>query len=140
MADYQVTGTCRCGGVGVHLSLPSPIEQFQPRQCDCDFCMQRGVNYLSHPEGHLFIDNTQPLHIDQQGSKQAKFLSCTQCHDLIAVIIEDEQEIKGAFNVSLLNKTHHLASAITVSPKKLSATEKKARWRDIWFTVTLKTP
>jgi len=140
MTDYHAHGTCSCGAINIRLSLPDPIGNYQPRQCDCDFCMQRGVNYLSDPKGQLFIDNTKPLTIDQHGSQQAQFLSCSHCDQLVAVIIDCEEGIKGAFNASLLNKTYTLQQAVTVSPKKLSATEKKARWLKLWLTVTLATP
>ena len=51
----QYSASCRCGKIKVTLVISQPIENFQPRQCDCDFCQSYDLIFISEPEGKLLI-------------------------------------------------------------------------------------
>lgn len=68
----------------------------------------------------------------RQGSESAEFLSCTQCSVLVGVIYSEGGHTYGAIN-SVAADNIKFANRKTVSPKKLSASEKTMRWKEIWF-------
>jgi len=135
---YKSSGQCRCGKTSVVIGLPEPLEQYSPRQCDCDFCMSRNILYLSNPEGKLIIESVSDLVSEQQGSKQAAFLSCAYCHTVIAATIQSGDKLIGAVNSTLLAEFNKLQPATLASPKHLSATEKVTRWQSLWLAITIK--
>ncbi|XOV77571.1 MAG: aldehyde-activating protein [Aestuariibacter sp.] len=128
---------CSCGEVTVQISLPNPIEAYEPRQCDCDFCMARGLAYLSDPNGLLTITSEKPLKALKQGSNQASFLQCLGCDQVVAVTCQYETELRGAASSRLFAKHYQLATSSPVSPKLLSAVDKRERWLTLWAKVKL---
>lgn len=130
-------GACSCAGVKVRIRLPDPIEQYSPRACDCDFCIARGIAYLSDPRGSLDIDCIEPIEIQRQGSNQADFLTCATCHTVIAVSVKLEGKLIGALNSSLLSHHQRLQSATQVSPKLLLPKDKLERWQSVWLKMTI---
>lgn len=131
---HDVRGHCSCGQSAYVLSLPRAPRHYQPRRCDCVFCTERSVQYLSDPEGSLSFKTTVEWRIETQGSNQAEFMLCPHCGDLMGVIHRGENDIRGAANVSLASGAVFDAS-VTVSPKLLGPTEKASRWSAIWCRV-----
>ena len=131
------TGSCPCQNVHFSLLLPLTLESYQARKCDCDFCMQRNVSYLSDPDGQLDIYSSTPLAKNRQGSEQAVFLSCTHCQTLIAATCPFPAGLKGAINSTLITGQEQLKPAVDVSPKQLNSEEKLRRWRAVWLAVTI---
>jgi len=134
---YKSTGRCNCGEVSFSLALSQPLNTYTPRVCDCDFCIARGIIYLSDPKGSLELHSKLPLKTVVQGSGQAKFLSCVSCDSVVAVIYCFEAGLKGAVNANLINGREQLQKVIVVSPKLLSPTEKIERWNSVWLQVTV---
>ncbi|WP_394392812.1 hypothetical protein [Shewanella woodyi] len=130
-------GACPCTEVKIRLTLPDSIEQYSPRACDCDFCITKGIAYLSDPRGSLDIDCIEPMEIQRQGSNQAGFLTCATCHTVIAVSVNLEGKLIGALNSSLLSNHLPLQSATQVSPKLLSPKDKLKRWQSVWLNITI---
>lgn len=128
----EYSGKCVCGSVKVKISLPKQLNHYVPRACDCDFCVSQGVAYLSDPDGKLEIESNKPLATQQQGSMQAKFLTCSKCDTVIAVSIESNNKLIGALNSNLLSGIEFLQQPVAVSPKLLSANEKVNRWQACW--------
>lgn len=135
--SYKETANCQCGCIRVNLLLPEPLNTFTPRACDCDFCMARSASYLSHPNGHVQVILTMRPNIEQQSSEQAEFLSCSQCGDLMVVSCVIDSERKGAINSIHLKNVKNLKEATRSSPKQLNATDKLARWRQIWMPISI---
>ena len=135
--NYKYNGGCKCGKVLFSVTLSQPLERYAPRACDCDFCTERGISYLSDPEGELEIHNESPLHTSTQGSEQAQFLSCTCCQSVVAVVHSFQSGLKGAVNATLINDRKHLKKAVAVSPKRLSPAEKTERWNKVWLPVIM---
>ena len=128
-------GKCSCGQTKVKLSLPKTLDYYTPRACDCDFCIARNISYISHPDGELEIESSEPLDVQIQGSSQASFITCNCCKSVIAAPLQLESSLVGALNSALLSKSSLFQEAITVSPKALSAKEKVDRWQTVWLKV-----
>lgn len=135
---FEYPGKCSCGNVRVKITLPERLSAFAPRACDCDFCRSRNVQYLSHPDGTLVINSAAALGVCQQGSNQADFLVCSSCDDVIAATLSIDDGMLGALNATLLSDYSALASAEVVSPKLLTAGDKKLRWQKVWLKVKVK--
>ncbi len=133
-------GSCHCNQVELQLTLPKPLQKYEPRACDCDFCMQRDVMYLSDPLSHLSILSTINLIHSKQGSEQAQFLSCVNCEQLVAVVSEIDGELRGAINAECLNDSSLMAKPISVNPQSLNPSEKRERWAQNWSRVSLSEP
>ena len=135
MRSYS--GTCHCTKVRITLNLPRTLGSYSARKCDCDFCMQRDIRYLSDPQAALLINSSVELHMQKQGSEQALFVTCSECLDVIAATIDTDKGLIGAINATLLQDAEQLQPASIVSPKKLSAEDKVARWLTVWQPVTV---
>ena len=132
------SGQCQCGIIKFKLSLPLELHAYHPRACDCDFCTQRQVQYLSDPDGTLIIPLSSLKSMQQQGDRQAEFITCNNCDDIIAASYKTADGIIGAVNAQLLIEKSQLGEPQTASPKLLSAKEKVARWHELWLTVIAK--
>lgn len=135
--SHSYAGKCQCGATSLSLELPKPIEYYQPRACDCDFCTARDIAYLSEPTARLTINSDSDLSKYQQGSNQAEFLACAKCDSVIAASFKEGTKRIGSVNANLLCDRESLASAVTVSPKQLSADEKKLRWQELWMSIII---
>jgi len=130
-------GKCECGGVTVSLSLPASLDQYKPRQCDCDFCTSRNISYISHPHGELQIESANSLESLKQGSNQASFITCGNCKTVIAASINLDNKILGSLNAQLLDNFSILQKPVIVSPQILSAKEKVSRWQSNWGNIKI---
>jgi len=128
-------GKCRCGQTKVKISLPKTLDHYSPRACDCDFCVSRKICYLSHPDGELEIESTEPLDVQRQGSNQASFITCNSCKSVIAGALMLENKLIGALNSTLLFNFSLLQNPTIVSPKSLAAKEKIERWKTVWLNI-----
>lgn len=131
------SANCTCGNISVKLNLPNSIEKYQLRKCDCDFCLSHDIVYLSDQLGVLDIFPNNQLRTMRQGSEQAEFKQCLNCGQVIAATSRIENEMRGAVNAQLLVMKYSLSDPITVSPKLLSADEKRRRWSEMWLKVIL---
>lgn len=127
--------SCSCGKVKVVAKFPSPIEEYQARECDCDFCTLRGLAYLSDVYGTISFSPKDTMNQLKQSSGQATFWECDNCHDVVAVTTEKNGEVRGAVSKRLFAQYFQLKPSITVSPKKLSASEKSDRWPTVWSKI-----
>jgi hypothetical protein len=132
---FQIKGSCYCHNVTFTAELSQPPESYHPRACDCDFCRKQGAAYLSDPQGSLIlhVDETPWLRKYRQGEKVAEFLICIHCGVLVAVVHATPEGTFGAINVRAVDGQVVFGEPVTVSPKKLNATEKMKRWQEVWF-------
>ena len=140
MTGYRLSRGCACGNVQVLADLSMAVEGYQPRRCDCDFCMQHGAAYLSDPAGTLHITVQNPGRISRyrQGNQLADFLICSSCQELICVVYtEASGKQLATLNVQPCLSQHAFAEPQMVSPKQLNAAEKTARWSTLWFPLQL---
>lgn len=115
--------------------FPSPIEEYQARECDCDFCISRGLAYLSDVNGTISFSPKELMNQLKQGSGQATFWECDSCHDVVAVTNKKNGEVRGAVSKQLFAQHFKLKPSVPISPKKLSPSEKSERWPNVWSKV-----
>ena len=126
-----ITTRCDCGAVFIELGLSRPLADYQPRQCDCDFCTERAIQYISDAKGFISITTRQPLVNLSQGSTQARFLQCAHCQAVVAVSYQEQQSMLGAVNIMLFGERGLMQPATVAPPKLLAPEEKLGRWRQL---------
>lgn len=131
MVSQTLTGGCHCGKVTLEVNLPSELESYNPRACDCDFCRENDAAYLSDPNGRVVIrTNTMAnLNFFRQGNELAEFLFCAACRQLLGV----RWHQYGSVNAQVLFDKAVLGKEVSASPKQLSAEGKIGRWQKLWF-------
>lgn len=129
------SASCSCGKIKISAYFPAPIEEYQARECDCNFCVPFGLAYLSDVNGTISFSPKETMNQLKQGSGQATFWQCSNCKDVVAVTNTKDGETRGALAKSLFTKEYTLKPSVTVSPKKLSPSEKSERWPTIWSEV-----
>ncbi len=130
-------GSCSCGSVSMTVCLPKQLEHYRPRACDCDYCVARGARYVSDPDGAVRARTRQGWRIERQGSEQARFYCCSRCGDLAFAAYGEYPSMKCAVNVVLLDDRDQLGPFRVASPKQLPASEKLARWQQLWTPLKL---
>lgn len=130
-------GRCHCGNILLRVRLEQPLQSYGPRVCDCDFCRLHGAAYVSDPNGSLEIRIADPDLVAhyRHGSQTAEFLVCKQCGGYVCALYRDAAQILGVVNVRVLDPAVEFGPAQPISPKTLSASDKVARWRTLWFPV-----
>jgi hypothetical protein len=99
--------------------------------------MQRGIEYLSDPQGQITFLSKSPLRYEKQGSEQATFLQCSNCKTIVGVCYLSKNVCVGSVNARLLEQYLSLHGSVAVSPKKLSNAEKIGRWTELWSQVRI---
>jgi hypothetical protein len=100
-------GKCSCGEVAIQFSSPQKISNYKSRRCDCDYCMQRGIEYLSDPQSQITFISTRSLRHEKQGSEQATFLLCLNCHNVVGACYINKNICVGSLNSRLLEQYDH---------------------------------
>lgn len=134
---HTYLGSCQCNRIEVKIELTQEIDNYAPRACDCDFCMAHNAQYISDPKGQITISPKDHLVVKKHGSEQAEFHLCSQCNTLVAVTCNFDSGLKGALNSVNLAQYTKAQTSTSVSPKLLSADEKKSRWEHIWTNTKL---
>ncbi|HTV86188.1 MAG TPA: aldehyde-activating protein [Dyella sp.] len=127
-------GSCHCGALSVAFTTAKLAADFQPRACDCSFCMKHGAAYVSDPGGSLSIVQRHADAIKEyrQGSNTARFLLCKDCGVLVGVVFDHASGTYGTLNVTCLDDATGFAQALGASPQQLSQDEKISRWLALW--------
>ena len=86
MRNKQI-GSCFCKNISFVMELTQPLNQYNPRECNCDFCQKHGSAAISDKDGTLDIKikDLQLLSKFWQGSNLAEFLICKICGVFVAV-------------------------------------------------------
>lgn len=131
MANYTLTGGCRCGKVALEVNLALEPKRYNPRACDCNFCRKHEATYISDPNGSVVVrtEAMSNLKFAQQGNKLAEFIFCADCEQLLGVRWHQH----GSVNARVLFDKASFGKEISVSPKHLSAEQKVSRWEELWF-------
>lgn len=131
-------GGCHCGKVEATFDTQHDPATLHPRACDCSFCRKHGAAWVSDPAGRLVVGTREPgaLREYRQGSGNARFLLCSDCGVLVAVVAEGDTGLLGAVNAGCLQPAS-LGEPVVASPQQLAAADKIARWRQLWTPATL---
>ena len=127
----------RCGEIKFTISLPTTLDKYSPRKCDCNFCISKNISYISDPVGKLEIECEASVEIMKQGSNEADFITCSNCKSVIVASLQLNHQLIGALNSTLLFDSFVLQPPINVSPKLLTVKEKIERWQACWLTIKL---
>jgi hypothetical protein len=132
----QLEGRCHCGNVTLKLTLSDRAATMTPRACDCSFCQMHGAAYVSDPHGSLdiHVSRAEELGRYRQGSESADMLICKQCGGLIGASVEQGGHTYATVNVRMLGEIGKFGTTKSVSPQRLNAADKIARWRELWFS------
>jgi hypothetical protein len=132
---FTTQAKCQCRTLVLDVVLNQQPESIIPRKCDCDFCLEKNLVYLSDSTGSIQLSKgkKEDFYIIKQGSESANFLACKKCNDILLVTLETDDNVYAAINYQLLDKTQSYAEVISVSPKTLNPEEKKSRWQQVWF-------
>jgi hypothetical protein len=137
---FQYAGSCHCNQIELKLHLSQALEHFTAEACDCDFCTDNNMIQLADPVGSLEITSMISIGHSKQGSKQAEFLRCCNCEQIVAVVVLVKGKLHGAINSECLHDADQLGRPKLVLYDALSAEQKMQRWAQSWMPVTLSEP
>lgn len=129
-------GSCKCDRWRVDVRLTVPLEELNPRVCDCHYCQTsygetNSASILSDPN-MLVTFIGEGVSIEQNGDRLANFFHCEGCKTLLAVGRDINGQLRGAVNANLLQDINKLGHPIQIQPRLLSANEKLERWNKLW--------
>ncbi len=130
--EHVYTGRCHCGDATLAFKTSVAARDLRPRACDCSFCNKHGAAYVSDPRGSLAIGSEGEIVEYRQGSGSARFLLCARCGVLLAALYDDGERTYGAVNAGCVEGVA-FGEKQTVSPRELSAQEKRDRWKQVWI-------
>lgn len=135
MTSHRYSGGCHCGNIQLEFQSTRPPGEFRPRSCDCTFCLKHGATYIADPRSKLVITVREhdELNRYRQGSESAEFLICRKCGVLAAVVYSEDARLYASVNGKAIDKGEAFGQDVPVSPWKLGADEKRARWKELWF-------
>ena len=131
----EVSGGCYCGNIRLNAALSRDLASYNPRACDCDFCLKHAAAYVSDPLGSLHIEIRNELEVNRfrQGSTTAEMLVCRTCGVLVGALYRESNRLFGTLNAKALDSRPLFGPEKSVSPKLLSGDQKVQRWRELWF-------
>jgi hypothetical protein len=132
---YPVKGGCYCGNILIQVELSQKLDDYHPRACDCGFCSKHGAAYVSDAKCTLSIriEDRQQAPGYRQGNELAEMLLCGRCGVLVGALYREDGRVYATINVKALEGAESCGAEQAVSPKRLSAEEKVARWKKLWF-------
>jgi len=109
---------------------------YNPRACDCDFCLKHAASYVSDPGGKLIImvENEANLSRCRQGSGIADFLVCKICGVLVGVCHGEHERLYAAINSKTVENAADFGPETAASPKTLNDQDRVQRWKNSWFS------
>jgi hypothetical protein len=136
MIMSKTYGGCHCGNILVEIEFTHAPGAYNPRACDCDFCRKHGAAYVSDAQGSLLvrIKSERDSGKYHQGSGQADLLVCRNCGVLVGAFHSSDGRLYAAVNARIMDARVIFGAEQSVSPKKLSDSEKVGRWQEIWFS------
>jgi hypothetical protein len=90
-AIYNLSGTCHCGAIRMHLAFTRPPAETEVRACQCGLCKRQGAATISDPSGHAVIEmEEQHAGRYQFATATAISLICRRCGVYAGAILEAE--------------------------------------------------
>ena len=70
---------CSCGNITIEWD--TKIKSLIARQCDCDYCVSCGAEYVSDPDSYVKykINDKSKHRVIQHGTETAEFHECMNC-------------------------------------------------------------
>ena len=129
------SGGCHCGNLRFQVESDIDPSGFNPRECDCQFCLKHGVQYFSDNNGSLVFSIGDEVQMSryQTGDCLAEFLVCSHCGVMVGLTLNWDGNTYGAVNCRVMDGELSWGDAVTISPRQLSREEKVNRWIEVWF-------
>ena len=129
-------GQCHCGNLQCELELTRSAKCYEPRACDCAFCLAHGAAFVSDPDGELNISvrDATALSRYRHGTGQAEFLVCARCGVFLAVCLHQDDGLRATVNARALADFGAFGGPVSASPQRLAAGDRLTRWRELWFS------
>jgi len=136
MTIHKYSGGCHCGNITFEMEVAGKPASYNPRACDCDFCLKHAASYVSDPGGKLIImvENEANLSRYRQGSGIADFLVCKICGALVGVCHGEHERLYAAINSKTVENAADFGPETAVSPKTLNNQDRVQRWKNSWFS------
>jgi hypothetical protein len=136
MTIHKYSGGCHCGNITFEMEVAGKPASYNPRACDCDFCLKHAASYVSDPGGKLIImvENEANLSRYRQGSGIADFLVCKICGALVGVCHGEHERLYAAINSKTVENAADFGPETAVSPKTLNDQDRVQRWKNSWFS------
>ena len=125
-------GSCNCNRWQVEIKVTKPLDEFNPRFCDCDYCQQNNLSSIVSDPNMVINFAGGDFTINQNGDRLANFYYCECCGDLLAVGCNLNGQLRGAVNSNLLHSSNQLGKAVKIQPRLLNSDEKLDRWGKLW--------
>jgi hypothetical protein len=100
----ELRGSCHCGDVDFTLVTNKDVDAFVPRRCSCSMCRRHGASYISDPNARLelrYRDGSQ-LSLYRFGQRTARWVICSRCGVLTAVLCEIEGRLRAVVRVQAM--------------------------------------
>jgi hypothetical protein len=127
------SGYCKCKRWAIQVSTAEDLRKFNPRACDCSYCVAHPAGLISEPDMHIrLLGNASDLVVHKNGDELASFYHCVHCGEMLAVGCVIAGQSRGAANALLLDQKALLGATVQIQPRLLSADEKLIRWSRLW--------
>lgn len=113
------------------MDLAKPLENLNPRICDCEYCQSHPSAIISDLEMIIKFTGGTP-NILNNGDKLANFYYCFQCGDFLAVGCKLNGILRGAVNHALFGGAALFGKPVQIQPRLLRPSEKLDRWAKLW--------
>lgn len=132
---HGIVGGCHCGNISYAAEMPNVPSGYNPRACDCRFCVSHGALYVSDSKGSLIIRirNESEVSKYRLGSKIADFLICKKCGVLTNVCYQEDGCLYGSINVRSAGDYSGFGDSRVAQLQELSDEERIERWKKYWF-------
>lgn len=107
-----------------------------PRACQCDYCRNRSVSYVSKSGSGFSVHVHKPESyiVVRHGSGTAAFHECSFCDTVVFVSAEIDGQTYGAINSACIRNPHGFGTAVATDSNNQGLSEKTRRWRQNWCT------
>ena len=128
----SIRGGCKCNNI--EILWHSVDQSLVPRECQCDYCLSKGVSYVSKSGTRVEITiHKENMHnVHQQGTMSAEFHECKNCGELVFVSAEIEGELYCSLNSGCIKNPPGFNAPVKMQLYNQTETERKNRWRQNW--------
>ena len=139
----ELNGGCHCGNVDFTLITDNDPDGFVPRRCSCSMCMKHGASYISDPEARLMLGyrDGSKLSLYRFGHGTSRWVICSRCGVLVAVLCEIEGQLRAVVRVQSLEEHPFPCPEVATNFESESVERRLQRRARTWIgTVTVSPP
>ena len=128
-------GACPCRNIELHWQLVDM--SLVPRRCDCDYCSDLGVSWVSKSGTRLraTVHNPAYYKVTHHGTGMASFHECTHCQLPVFASASVDGEDYAVVNAACLANPRGFADPVPASFGHESLEERCKRWQRNWSSL-----